>query len=197
MVTENKTMKIRTEYTATARKEINRQFLMNAIGIIAVGGIDLAVVIAITIAVYTLNRPIISFSSALTIAIIGVVAVFIGLIFLRMYIKEIRKPLPHTIYDYEFFDCGITAKETKDGEVRSVEYYYNIDICKTIESKHYIFLYINAAMALVIDKATLYPAELDTIHAVYFHRQGGHVLELAPFKPGVPTFAPSLEQTEE
>ncbi len=196
MVTERHTIKISTEYTTEARKEFNEPSIKSANKVIVYSLIAAAVfVLLIIVSAYFDNY---NGLFAMLGLLVFVLFIFLFGVLLRHTIKKgLRAPLPHTVFDYEIYDGGIAAKETVDGEVVNVSKYYNKDINKTVESSHYLFLYTSPSMALVIDKSVLYPAELSTIKANYFHQNGEHILQLAAFKPGIPDFTPYPQEQNE
>lgn len=110
--------------------------------------------------------------------------------------KELLKPIPPTVYDYEFYNGGIAAKEEVNGEVLHVSKYYDKAIIKTLEGERYMFLFVAASLALVIDKTLLSPPELATIKAIYFKQYSGERLDLPEFRPGTPQFVQPVETTK-
>ena len=110
--------------------------------------------------------------------------------------KELQKSIPRTVYEYEFYKGGIAAKEEVEGEVLHVSKYYDSAICKTLDGKRYMFLYVSSSLALVIDKTLLSPEELATLKAIYFKEYAGDRIMLPDFKPGTPDFVQAEEITE-
>ena len=82
--------------------------------------------------------------------------------------KDLQKSIPRIIYEYEFYKGGIAAKEEVEGEILHASKYYDSAICKTLDGKRYMFLYVSSSSALVIDKTQLAPEELATLKAIYF-----------------------------
>ena len=196
MITEKNTIKVRTEYTAEAKKELNAPSRKSSTNLI-LGSLAFAVAFVVLIFIfYYLENPDLAglmfglFLFSLLITAIGAMMKF-------SVKKELQKSMPRIIYEYEFYKGGIAAKEEVEGEVLHISKYYDSAICKTLDGKRYMFLYVSASLALVIDKKLLTPEELATLKAIYFKEYTGERIKLPDFKPGTPDFVQAEETKEE
>lgn len=196
MITEKNTIKVRSEYTSEAKKELNAPSRKSSTNLI-LGSLAFAVAFVVLIFIfYYLENPDLAglmfglFLFSLLITAIGAMMKF-------SVKKELQKSMPRIIYEYEFYKGGIAAKEEVKGEVLHVSKYYDSAICKTRDGKRYMFLYVSSSLALVIDKKPLTPEELATLKAIYFKEYTGERIKLPDFKPGTPDFVQAEEITEE
>lgn len=195
MITENKTIRVRTEYTPQAKKELNAPARKTANKMIF-GGLGFAVLAVVLLFVfyYFKKDTLTNLSFALFIA--AMLFLLVSAAIKQSIKKELLKPIPPTVYDYEFYNGGIAAKEEVNGEVLHVSKYYDKAIIKTLEGERYMFLFVAASLALVIDKTLLSPPELATIKAIYFKQYSGERLDLPEFRPGTPQFVQPVETTK-
>ncbi len=192
MITEKKTIKVRTEYTHEARKELNRPGQKTANKLIfGALGAGVLFVLLLFVFYYFKNDNLVSLMFAFFI--FAMLVLLIGAATKHSIKKELQKPITPTVYEYEFYNGGIAATEEQNGEVLHVSKYYDRAIIKTLEGNRYLFLYVAASLALVIDKTLLTPPELATIKAIYFKEYSDDRLDLPAFEPGVPAFVQTAE----
>ena len=196
MITENNTIKIRTEYTVEAKKELNVPSGKSGTKLI-LGSLAFAFafVVLIFIFYYLGNTDLAGLMFGLFL--FALLVMCIGAIMKYSIKKDLQKSMPRTVYEYEFYKGGIAAKEEVEGEVLHASKYCDGAICKARDGKRYMFLYIAQSTALVIDKTQLSPAELSTLKAIYFKEYSGERIQLSDFKPGTPDFVHAEEITED
>ena len=196
MITEKNTIKVRTEYVAEAKKELNAPSRKSGNKLIA-GSLSFAFVFVVLIFIfYYFEKPDLA-GLAFGLFLFCLLITAIGAMMKHSIKKDLQKSMPRTIYEYEFYKGGIAAKEEIEGEVLHVSKYYDSAICKTLDGKRYMFLYVSPSMALVIDKTQLSPEELATLKAIYFKEYAGERLNLPDFKAGTPDFVQAEETTNE
>ncbi len=196
MITEKNTIKVHTEYTFEAKKELNAPSRKSSTQLI-LGSLGFAFVFVVLIFIFYYFEKIelagLMFGSFLFCLLITA----FGAMIKYSIKKDLQKSMPRTIYEYEFYRGGIAAKEEVEGEVLHVSKYYDSAICKTLDGKRYMFLYVSSSLALIIDKTQLSPEELATLKAIYFKEYAGDRIRLPDFKPGTPDFVHAEEITEE
>ena len=196
MITEKNTIKIRTEYTPEARKELNEPSRKTSNKIIF-GALGFGILfVFFTFVFYYFEKTDLS-SIMFAFFVFSMLVLLFGAMMKQSIKKNLQKSMPRTIYEYEFYKGGIAAKEEVEGEVLHVSKYYDGAICKTLDGKRYMFLYVSSSLALVIDKTLLSPEELATLKAIYFKEYAGDRIKLADFKPGTPHFVSTEETMEE
>ncbi len=196
MITEKKTIKVRSEYTVEAKKELHVPLRKSSNKLIASSlGLAFASIVLLFIFHYFERPDLAGLMFGLFLFFLLIMA--FGAITKHSIKKDLQKPMPRTIYEYEFYKGGIAAKEEVDGEVLHASKYYDSAICKILDGKRYLFLYVSSSLALIIDKTLLLPEELATIKAIYFKEDTGDRIELPDFKPGTPDFVQAEEIAED
>ncbi len=187
MITEKNTIKVRTEYTAEAKKELNAPSRKTSNKLIS-GSLAMSVVFVILIFIfYYLQKPDLA-GLMFGFFLFCLLITGLGAMIKVSLKKDLQKSMPRTVYEYEFYKGGICAKEEVEGEVLHASKYYDSAVCKTLEGKRYMFIYTTPSLALVIDKTALSPEELATLKAIYFKEYSGERIMLADFNPGTPDF---------
>ncbi len=195
MITEKNTIKIRSEYTVEAKKELVAPS-RKASNKLILGSLAFAFVFIVLMFIFYYYKQ-----TALTGLMFGLFLFSLLITALSATTKysikkDLQKSMPRVIYEYEFYKGGIAAKEEVEGEVLHVSKYSDSSICKTRDGKRYMFLYVSSSMALVIDKSLLSPDEIATLKAIYFKEYAGNRIKLPDFKPGTPDFVQTEETTE-
>ena len=193
MVTEKNTIKVRSEFTVDAKKELNAPSKKTGNKLI-LGSLGFAFVFVIAIFIFYYLEKVDLAGLAFGVFLFCLLITGIGAMIKTSIKKDLQKSLPHIVYEYEFYKGGIAAKEEIEGEVLQVSKYYDSTICKTMEGKRYMFLYVSSSSALVIDKTQLTPEELCTIKAIYFKEFTGNRIMLPDFKVGTPDFVQDINK---
>ncbi|MBD5132776.1 MAG: hypothetical protein HDT28_09380 [Clostridiales bacterium] len=196
MITENKTIKVSSKYTLEAKKEISAPSKKTCNKLI-LGSLGAAVGFVLLIFVFYYFEKTDLAGLMFGFFVFSLLVLLFGAGLKYSIKKDLQKPIPPTVFEYEFFDGGIAAKEEVNGEVVHASKYYNKNIGKTLEGKRYLFLYVDSSHALVIDKNELSPAELSTLKWIYFKQYSSERLELAEFEPGTPDFVKATETPKE
>ena len=187
MITEKNTIKIRSEYTSEAKKELTAPSRKSSNKLIW-GSLGFAFVFVVLIFIFYYLEKIDLAGLMFGLFLFSLLIMALGAMIKYSIKKDLQKSMPRIIYEYEFYNGGIAAKEEIEGEVLHVSKYYDSAICKTREGKRYMFLYVSSSLALIIDKTLLSPEELATLKAIYFKEYTGDRIKLADFKPGTPDF---------
>ncbi len=196
MITEKNTIKVRSEYTIEAKKELSAPSRKNANNFIF-GGLGFAIVSVILIFVFYYLKKTDLAGLMFGVFLFSLLILGLGAMIRFSIKKDLQKTMPHTVFEYEFYKGGLTAKEEVEGEVLHASKYYDGAVCKTLEGKRYMFLYVDSSNALVIDKNELLPEELATLKAIYFKEYAGSRITLADFKTGTPDFVEKAETTRQ
>lgn len=196
MITEKNTIKVRSEYTPEAKKELNAPSRKSSTKLI-LGSLAFAVAFVVLIFIFYYTEKTDLAGLMFGLFLFSLLITGIGAMMKYSVKKELQKSMPRIIYEYEFYKGGIAAKEEVEGEILHVSKYYDSAICKTLDGKRYMFLYVTSSSALVIDKTMLSPEELATLKAIYFKEYMGERIKLPDFKPGTPDFVQAEEITEE
>ena len=196
MITEKNTIKIRSEFTAEAKKELvapSRKASNKSI----LGSLAFAFVFIVLIFIFYYFKKTDLAGLMFGLFLFSLLIMAYGAMIKYSIKKDLQKSMPRTIYEYEFYNGGIAAKEEIEGEIMHISKYYDRSICKTLDGKRYMFLYVSSSIALVIDKSLLSPEEIATLKAIYFKEYSGDRIKLPDFKPGTPDFVQVEEITEE
>ena len=187
MITEKNTIKICSEYTLEAKKELNApsRKLSNKLILCSLG---FAFVFIVLIFIFSYFEKTDLAGLMFGLFMFALLIMAFGAMIKYSIKKDLQKSIPHIIYEYEFYKGGIAAKDEVEGEVLHISKYYDSTICKTREGKRYMFLYVSSSSALIIDKTLLNPEELATLKAIYFKEYAGDRINLPDFKPGTPDF---------
>lgn len=190
MITEINTIKVRSEYTIEAKKELNAPSRKSCNKLIW-GSLGFAVVFVVLIFIFYYFGKTDIAGLMFGLFLFSLLITLFGAMLKHSIKKELQKSIPRTVYEYEFYRGGIAAKEEVEGEVLHVSKYYDSAVCKTRDGKRHMFLYVSPSTALVIDKTQLSPEELATLKAIYFKEYAGERIALPDFKPGTPDFVQS------
>jgi hypothetical protein len=196
MITEKNTIKIRTEYTVEAKKEFFAPSRKTSNKLI-LGSLAFAVLFIVLIFIFYYYKETDLAGLMFGLFLFSLLITVFGAMLKHSIKKDLKKSMPRTILEYEFYNGGIAVKEEVEGELLYVSKYYNSSICKTLDGKRYMFLYVSSSIALVIDKSLLSPEEIATLKAIYFKEYTGDRIKLPDFKPGTPDFVQVEETTEE
>ena len=196
MITEKNTIKVRTEYTAEVKKEFNAPSRKTSNKLIA-GSLGFAVVFVVLIFIFYYLQKTDLAGLMFGFFLFSLLIMALGAMIKHSLKKDLQKSMPRIVYEYEFYRGGITAKEEVEGEVLHASKYYDSAVCKTLEGKRYMFIYVTPSLALVIDKTALSPEELSTLKAIYFKQYAGDRIKLADFNPGTPDFVQAEQITED
>ena len=81
--------------------------------------------------------------------------------------KRNNEKTVNSVNEYEFYDEYFTIKSTQDGEeLANVKAYYKA-MLKVRESKNYIFIYPNKALAYPVAKTALSDENLTTLRKIF------------------------------
>ena len=196
MITEKNTIKVRSEYTPEARKEFSAPSRKTGNKLI-VGALGFAVVAVILLFIFYYFEKIELAGLMFGLFLFALLILAIGAMIKHSVKKGLTKTMPRTVFEYEFYKGGLTAKEEVEGEVVNASKYYDSAICNTLDGKRFMFLYVDSSHALVIDKNELSPEELATLKAIYFKEYAGDRIKLPDFKAGTPDFVEKAEAPQE
>lgn len=197
MLNEN-VITTQTKLTQDVQIELTADVKKTGLKFTVGGGAATAVTAAVAIVGYVFEWSLLS--TLFFVLLVCAAIIFVcGIILLRSYKKTMQAPLPDTTFGFAFYDEGMTAVETRDGQVVSVSKTGYCNLKKTKETPRYLFLYINDTAAFVIEKADLTQAEYGTVRAKCGLPVIGETIPLAPFRVSLSLPEPDAprEQKEE
>lgn len=150
-----------TKMSKNVATELMHPIKIWAIVLTSVGGTGVFVWLASAIAFnYQLN---------LYFGLVFWLALVIGIMYFVLIgvTKRNNEKTVNSVNEYEFYDEYFTIKSTQDGEeLANVKAYYKA-MLKVRESKNYIFIYPNKALAYPVAKTALSEENLTTLRKIF------------------------------